>query len=96
MEKTDPMSIRQIIDRVMDRSSSREEFLGHRASALWPDIVGPTVNRATSRRYFSNGELHVYITSGALKNELSFQREAIARAINDALERPVVQRIVLH
>ena len=55
MERTDPMSIRQIIDRVMDRSSSREEFMGHRASALWPDIVGPGVNRATSRRYFRNG-----------------------------------------
>ena len=83
MERTDPMSIRQIIDRVMDRSSSREEFMGHRASALWPDIVGPGVNRATSRRYFRNGELHVYLTSGA-------------RAINDALGREVVERIILH
>ena len=96
MERTDPMSIRQIIDRVMDRSSSREEFMGPRASALWPDIVGPGVNRATSRRYFRNGELHVYLTSGALKNELSFRREEIARAINDALGREVVERIILH
>ena len=96
MDRIDPMSIRQIIDKVIDRSSSREEFLGQRASALWPDIVGPGVNRATSRRYFRDGELHVYITSGALKNELSFRREAIAQAINDALEREVVKRIILH
>ena len=96
MERTEPKSVRQIIDLVMDRSSSREEFIGQRASALWPDIVGPGVNQATSRRYFSNGELHVHITSAPLKNELSFQREAIAGAINDALGREVVKKIIIH
>ncbi len=96
MEKTDPMSIRQIIDRVMDRSASRDEFLGQRASALWPDIVGPGVNRQTTRRYFRDGHLHVFIASAPLKAELSFRCEAIAEAINRALGRDIVKKIILH
>ena len=43
MKRTDPMSIRQIIDMVVDRSGTKSEMLEHRASYLWPDIVGPGV-----------------------------------------------------
>ena len=45
MKRTDPMSLRQIIDMVVDRSSSKTEMLEHRASYLWPEIVGQGVNR---------------------------------------------------
>lgn len=96
MERTDPMTIRQIIDRVIDRSASRDEFLGYRASALWPDVVGPGVNHMTTRRYFRDGELHVYISSAPMKAELSFSRERIAASINDILGREVLRKIILH
>lgn len=96
MERTDPMSIRQIIDQVIDRSAGRDEFLGQKASALWPDIVGPGVNRLTTRRYFRDGVLHVYLSSPVLKNELSFRTTAIAEAINSALGTDTVKKIAIH
>lgn len=90
------MSIRQIIDRVMDTSARRDEVLAMRAAYLWADIVGPGVNRFTSKRYVKDGVLHVYITSGPLKSELSFRRSSILDEINRILGRPVLREIRLH
>lgn len=90
------MSIRQIIDRVMDTSARRDEVLAMRAAYLWADIVGPGVNRFTSKRYVKDGVLHVYITSGPLKSELSFRRSSLLDEINRILGRPVLREIRLH
>jgi len=96
MKRTDPMSIRQIIDHVMDTSTTRGEFLEHKASALWPDIVGQGINRHTIRRYVSKGVLHVYMDSGPVKNEIEFHKEKIMLAINDAVGSGVLTSIVIH
>jgi hypothetical protein len=96
MKRTEPMSIRQIIDRVMDTSARRDDILAMRAASLWTDVVGSGVNRYTTRRYVKNNVLHVYISSGPLKSELSFRREAICKAINDILGREVLTSIQLH
>ncbi len=96
MKRTEPMSLREIIDRVMDASARKDDMLAMRAAYLWTDVVGPGVNRYTTRRYVKDGVLHVYISSGPLKSELSFRREAIAKAINEILGREVVKSIRLH
>lgn len=90
------MSIRQIIDQVMDTSARRDEMLAMRASYLWADLVGPGVNRFTSRRYVKDGILHVYITSGPLKSDLAFHRNFLLAEINRILGRPVIREIRLH
>lgn len=96
MKRTEPMSIREIIDRVMDASVRKDDFLAMRASYLWPDVVGPGVNRYTTRRYVRDGVLHVHLSSGPLKSELSFRREALVKAINDILGREVITAIKFH
>lgn len=96
MKRIEPMSIRQIIDQVMDSSARRSDMLEHRASAMWPDIVGQGVNRQTLRRYVAKGVLHVYIASAPMKTELEFARGAIMRRINEALGSDVLTDIKIH
>ena len=93
MQKTDPKSVRQIIDQIMDKSARKSDILEMRASALWPDIVGPGVNRYTLRRDVKNGVMYVRLSSGALKQELSFQRQEIINAINRILGKEVLREI---
>ena len=93
MQKTDPKSVRQIIDQIMDKSARKSDILEMRASALWPDIVGPGVNRYTLRRYVKNGVLYIRLSSGALKQELSFQRRDIIDSINRIIGQEVLREI---
>ncbi len=81
---------------VVDRSASKTEMLQHRASYMWPDIVGQGVNRHTTRRYVSRGVLHVYLDSAPMKTEIEFQKSAIVAAINAALGSEVLTNLVIH
>lgn len=96
MKKTYPESIRQIIDRVVSETASADSFLEQRACYLWPEVVGPGVNRYTARRTAENGVMHVWLTSAALKNELSFHRAALVARINSILGKNVLKDIVIH
>lgn len=96
MKKTEPELVGKIIDRVMLEGGNSRAVLEQRASFLWPEIVGPGINRLTSRRYVAGGVLHVYLTSAPLKNELAFCRQRIADSINEALGQKVIQSIEIH
>lgn len=96
MKRTEPVSLRQLIDKVMLESDTRETVMQQRASYLWTEVVGAGVNRYTFRRYVDKGVLHVYITSAALKNDLSFMRQTILREINSRIGADVLTDIIIH
>lgn len=96
MKRTEAQSIRQIIDAVLDRDDIRTAALEHRASWLWGEITGPGVNRYTTRRYVDKGVLHVYLSSSALKQELSFMRRTLVEHINRAVGADVLTDIHIH
>ncbi|MBD5379420.1 MAG: DUF721 domain-containing protein [Bacteroides sp.] len=97
MKKTYPKLFREIFDNVVKQTSDTDNFMRQQASYLWTEIVGPGVNRYTSRRYVDDlGVLHVYITSAPLKNELSFHRTTIKEKLNSAVGKDVISDIQLH
>lgn len=96
MKRTDPQSIGEIIDRVLDQENIRDTALEQRACYLWQEIVGAGINRYTSRRYVSGGVMHVYITSAPLKNELQFHRSRLVEQINKAVGTDVITDIAIH
>lgn len=96
MKQTDPLSIREIIDKVLDQEEIRSTALNQRACYLWPEIVGAGINRYTTRRYVSMGVMHVFISSAPLKNELMFHRGRLVEQINKAVGTNVITEIVIH
>ncbi len=96
MKKSYPLTVRQIIDHVMSETGDADQFLEQRACYMWPEIVGPGVNRFTTRRYVEKGVMHVYIASASLKNELMFHRSAIIERMNNILNKNVINEIVIH
>ena len=96
MKRTYPRHIAAIINEAIDRAGLTDSLNEQRAAAAWAEIVGPGINRYTSRRYVDHGVLHVYLTSAPLKNELSFALTDLAAAINNAIGADTVKEIVLH
>ena len=96
MKRTYPRHIAAIIDEAIDRAGLTDSLNEQRAAAAWAEIVGPGINRYTSRRYVDHGVLHVYLTSAPLKNELSFSLTDLAASINKAIGSETVREIVLH
>lgn len=96
MKRTYPKHIAAIIDEAMDRAGLTGSLNAQRAAAAWADVVGPSINRYTTRRYVDHGVLHVYLTSAPLKNELGFVRDRLIQALNRQVGVAVVTEIVFH
>lgn len=96
MKRTEPKSIHAIIEEALESSSMATGFREQQACYLWGEIVGPGVNRYTTRRYVEKGRLHVYLSSGPLKNELQFMRSHITQQLNRAVGSNVITEIIIH
>ena len=96
MKRTYPKHIAAIIDEAMDRAGLTDSLNEQRAAAAWVDVVGPSINNDTTRRYVDHGVMHVYMTSAPLKNELGFVRDRLIEAINRQVGVETVKEIVFH
>lgn len=96
MKRTEAKSLKEIIDSALADSDMRGAIMEQRVCYLWPEVVGPAINRHTTRRFVENGRMHVYISSGPLKGELSFHRQALVDQLNRAAGGTVITEIVIH
>lgn len=96
MKRSEPQSIKELIDKALDDDSVRDAVREQRICYLWPEIVGPGINRYTTRRYISGGILHVFLSSAPLKNELQFHRDRLVELLNGAVGADVITDIMIH
>ncbi len=94
MKRTEARNIGQIISDVLQREHLDVALDEHRASALWPEIVGNGINRYTIRRYVKDGVMTVHLSSASLANELMLNRASIIQRINEALGREIIHEII--
>lgn len=96
MERTEPKILADIINESLHRDGLDTAMAEQRALYMWPEIVGPGVNRYTTRRHVDHGVMHVYLSSAVLKNELSFHKTSLVEQLNRAAGSNVISQIVLH
>lgn len=96
MKRTDAQSIGALIERFIDGSGARDNYDAQRICYLWSEVMGPTINRHTVRRWVDAGTLHVIITSAPLKSELGMIRSRIVERLNEAVGKNVINDIAFH
>ena len=94
MKRTEAKNIGQIIDDLLKKENLDVALDEHRASALWPQIVGDGINRYTIKRYVNNGVMTVHLSSASLSNELMIKRASLIQRINEALGREIIREII--
>jgi len=97
MKRREAKSVGEIIEEMIAATDNTVVYDRQRVCYLWAEVVGPAINRYTSRRYIDErGVMHVHITSAALKNELSYLRDTLVRQLNQAAGKDVISAIVIH
>ena len=97
MKRTEPKSFAEIFDENMARAGASDTMARHQACFIWPEIVGPGINKYTYKRYVDDsGCLHVYVSSAPLKNELSFMRSQLVKQLNEAVGSQALTDIIFH
>ena len=98
MKKTEAQQIGDIIHEVFVRSGLEGNEARQKACMMWSEIVGPTVNRHTTRRYVTDdGVMHVYLNSATLKSDLAFMRSRLIDQLNIYSGTPnTIKEIIIH
>ena len=99
MERQNAIQIGDLIRQAIEDAGCTSTFRAQHVCYLWPEAVGPTINRYTTARWIHGDELHVVIASGVVKSELAFISDAIVARLNElagAGANPIVTRIIIH
>lgn len=98
MKHGETLSVAQLIDMALNQTDKRPVFDGQQVCYLWPQIVGPSINRQTTRRWVdpATATMHVCISSAVLRNELGYMAASIMQRLNQAAGKEVIKRIIFH
>ena len=96
MKRTEAESIGDILCGFLDTPDSRDQLNRQKVSYFWSRVVGPEVNRHTTRRYVEDRTLHVYIDSAAIKSEMAFAAHSLIKVLNNEVGASVIDKIIFH
>lgn len=95
MRKPNERSLKEVIGGLVDAYGLREKMDELDIATAWDDLAGAMIARHTKAMRLKRGRLVIKVDSAPLRHELTFQREGLARMINDRLRRQVVKEVLV-
>ncbi len=96
MRKSHGSSVGDVIREFMTSYHLDEKMMQKQVIRSWEEVMGSMIARHTTRLTIRNKILYVRIDSAALRNELSFSREKILKALNQFVQAEVLSDVVIH
>ncbi len=94
MKRHGALSVGEIIDNLLRQERLDTKLNEHKALTLWPQIVGPGINRYTTGRTVKNGVLTITLSSAPLRSELMLSRSLLIKRLNEAVGGEVIKEII--
>ena len=96
MKRNDPLSVGEIIRLAFEKAGQLDTIERQQVCSMWSQVVGPTINRMTVRRWVDGDTLHVVISNPALRNDLSFMQDKLIEALNKTTGKQIISHIKFH
>ena len=95
MERRKSEAISDVLQRFLRQEGLETPLAQYRLILAWPQVTGKAVANATAELYIKNQTLYARLTSAVLRSELMMQRQALAYALNQAVQKQVITDVVL-
>ncbi len=94
MGRHNDKSIKEVLNDLM-ASNGRiaKGFFTAQIEEVWKKEMGPVIAGYTTKVYFKEGILKIYLSSSPLKKELMMGKPKIIKIINDALKQELVTEV---
>ena len=93
MKRTEPQSLRAVLEEAVRECDMEQELLRTRAQALWPRIVGKEIASRCGRPFCRADIMTIPVQNASLRHELSMMRSSMIKAINTTLRADVISEI---
>ncbi len=95
MRRDNEQSLAEAIKKMLQKRGLDEKLLETEIYQRWEELAGKEINLKTRTVRFKSGTLEVFITSAALRQNLSLQREELRQTINMRLVNSPVKSLVI-
>jgi predicted nucleic acid-binding Zn ribbon protein len=90
-------SIKEVLgDFIASNNKVAKGFYTAQIEEIWKTEMGPVIARYTSKVYFKDGVLKIYVTSAPLKRDLLMGKDKIIGIINDTLKKEIVTIVEIY
>lgn len=94
MKHSNEQTLKEVLNSFLNRYKLNDGVYEAQLIKSWAKISGPYIEKHTERIFIKKRHLFVKISSPALKNELSFAREKLVKALNDSINQNVIDEII--
>lgn len=94
MKKSNDQTLKEVINELLEAYKLGDKLKEVRLIGSWEKVVGKLINKHTKNLYIKKKVLFVKLDSAALRNELSYARQKIIKALNKEADKEVIDDIV--
>jgi predicted nucleic acid-binding Zn ribbon protein len=95
MRRKNTQNIADIIKEMLqDNNRLSQGLVETQVIKNWSKVLGPSVERHTTKAYMHKGVLFVHLNSSVVRNELVMLKEKIIRSLNQSVSTNIVTDIV--
>ena len=94
MKKSNDQTLKEVINELLESYKLSDKLKEVRLIDSWEKVVGKLINKHTKNLYIKKKVLFVKLDSAALRNELSYARQKIIKALNKEADEEVIDDIV--
>ena len=95
-KKKNPVSVKNIIDKILLNKKLNHGLLELRIKDAWINVMGKNVNTYTTDIKLNKEIIFVKLSSAALKNELVYRADTIIKLLNNELGQEKIKEIKFH
>lgn len=88
-------SLAEAMKEFLDKSRLKSQMHSVQIEEVWEKIMGKTIAKYTEKISLSGGKLYITTFVAPLKQELTYQKDAIIKRVNEALGEQVVKEVII-
>ncbi len=96
MRQSNTEQIGDIIRQFMRINGIETPYNQHLIIEAWPAVMGNIIQKYTGDLFIKNQDLHVQITSPAIKQNLMMEHRSIAHKLNEHVGAQVIEDVVFY
>lgn len=96
MRRSNTEQIGDVVQQFLRLNGIETPYNQYRLIAAWPIVMGELIQRYTGNIFIKNQNLHVQITSPAIKQNLLMEHRSLARRLNEHVGAQVIEDIIFY
>lgn len=96
MRRSNTEQIGDVVQQFLRLNGIETPYNQYRLIAAWPTVMGELIQRYTGNIFIKNQNLHVQITSPAIKQNLLMEHRSLARRLNEHVGAQVIEDIIFY